>query len=613
MKNSNATAIRAVVAGVVILALAGAGAAFAFGGGLPKPAADYSLTKATTGSITQTWSGTGTVARSNQAVLTFGSSGVVSEIKVKIGDAVAAGDVVATIDPTQLELSAVIARAGVQQAQAQLDTDQAAASGTTTSAAASAASGTASALAGLQAQLQTLSAKLAAADAAAATDKAAAAAATLAKQKLVAGLVAALASTDCAATFAAGVPPGPGPVPPPSPTPSPIASPSPSPSASPTPSTTPSDTASPSPSASPSDTPSPSATATLSTSTTPSASPAASTSATLPSGPTAAQVTGCRALLEKVVAAAEASAPQPGGASSPSTAGSASAPAGAGSTTRPTTSAASGTAAAASSSSSSSSTKATGAAAGVGAQSSEVRVANDKVALLQAQQNLATAQAAVESASLASPIAGRVAAISLVNGQAAGTKSVTVIGEGAATVSTTVPLSVRPLINTGLKATVSVPGSTASLVGSVTQVNLLATAGSASGSPTYGAVVTVDDPQNLLFGGGIAAVSVALGSVDGVTVLPGSAVTPTGTGTGTVQVPGTDGSAAARTVTVTTGATGQGLVQILSGVNAGDTVILADRSAAVPANSNQRAGSARSTTATAASSAAPTPAATPTR
>ncbi|SMO73847.1 HlyD family efflux transporter periplasmic adaptor subunit [Propioniciclava tarda] len=611
MKNSNATAIRAVVAGVVILALAGAGAAFAFGGGLPKPAADYSLTKATTGSITQTWSGTGTVARSNQAVLTFGSSGVVSEIKVKIGDAVAAGDVVATIDPTQLELSAVIARAGVQQAQAQLDTDQAAASGTTTSAAASAASGTASALAGLQAQLQTLSAKLAAANAASATDKAAAAAATLAKQKLVAGLVAALASTDCTATFAAGVSPGPGPVPPPSPTPSPIASPSPSLSASPTPSATPSDTASPSPSATPTDTPSPSATATPSPSTTPSSSPLATTLATPPSGPTAAQVTGCRALLEKVVAAAEASAPQPGGASSPSTAGSASAPAGAGSTTRPTTSAASGTAAAASSSSSS--TKATGAAAGVGAQSSEVKVANDKVALLQAQQNLATAQAAVESASLTSPIAGRVAAISLVNGQAAGTKSVTVIGEGAATVSTTVPLSVRPLINTGLKATVSVPGSTASLVGSVTQVNLLATAGSASGSPTYGAVVTVDDPQNLLFGGGIAAVSVALGSVDGVTVLPGSAVTPTGTGTGTVQVPGTDGSAAARTVTVTTGATGQGLVQILSGVNAGDTVILADRSAAVPANSNQRAGSARSTTATAASSAAPTPAATPTR
>jgi len=609
MKNSNATAIRAVVAGVVILALAGAGAAFAFGGGLPKPAADYSLTKATTGSITQTWSGTGTVARSNQAVLTFGSSGVVSEIKVKIGDAVAAGDVVATIDPTQLELSAVIARAGVQQAQAQLDTDQAAASGTTTSAAASAASGTASALAGLQAQLQTLSAKLAAADAAAATDKAAAAAATLAKQKLVTGLVAALASSDCAATFAAGVSSGPGPVPPPSPSPSPIASPSPSPSASPTPATTPSDTASLSPSASPSDTPSPSATATLSTSTTPSASPLATTVATPPAGPTAAQVTGCRALLEKVVASAEASAPQPGGASSPSAPASAAASAGAGSTTGPTTSVASGTAAAASSSS----TKATGAAAGVGAQSSEVRVANDKVALLQAQQNLATAQAAVESASLTSPIAGRVAAISLVNGQAAGTKSVTVIGEGAATVSTTVPLSVRPLINTGLKATVSVPGSTASLVGSVTQVNLLATAGSASGSPTYGAVVTVDDPQNLLFGGGIAAVSVALGSVEGVTVLPGSAVTPTGTGTGTVQVPGTDGSAAARTVTLTTGATGQGLVQILSGVNAGDTVILADRSAAVPANSNQRAGSARSTTATAASSAAPTPAATPTR
>ena len=65
-----------------------------------------------------------------------------------------------------------------------------------------------------------------------------------------------------------------------------------------------------------------------------------------------------------------------------------------------------------------------------------------------------------------------------------------------------------------------------------------------------------------------------------------------------------------------TGATGQGLVQVVSGLSAGDTIILADRSATVPANSNQRANTTRTAsgqTTSSSTAVAATPVATPSR
>jgi multidrug efflux pump subunit AcrA (membrane-fusion protein) len=224
-------------------------------------------------------------------------------------------------------------------------------------------------------------------------------------------------------------------------------------------------------------------------------------------------------------------------------------------------------------------------------------VASDEASLLSAQQTLATAQQSLAGATLSSPITGKVGALSLVKGQASGSKSVTIIGTGAATVTVQVPLTVRPLVQSGEKATVAVPGSTSTLTGTVTQVNPLTSSTSSSSNPTYPATITLDDPQNLLYAGGIASAVVSLGDVSDVTVLPGSAVTPTGVGTGTVQVQAAS-SGTPSTVQVVTGATGQGLVQIVSGLNPGQTVVLADLNAAVPANSNQRQAPGGSSTST---------------
>lgn len=211
-----------------------------------------------------------------------------------------------------------------------------------------------------------------------------------------------------------------------------------------------------------------------------------------------------------------------------------------------------------------------------------------QASLLQAQQDLATAEKNLAGATLISPIAGRIGTITLKAGQTSGSGSITVIGEGAATITVNVPLNVRPLIAVGASAKASVPGSTAVLSGTVTQISELS-ANSASGNPTYATLITVADAENVLSQGGIASVTVALGTVSNITVAPGSAVTPTGSGAGTVQV--WDATAKAlKSVPVKTGAVGQGFVQILDGLPNGSEVVLANRSAAVPANTNQRAG-----------------------
>lgn len=92
---------------------------------------------------------------------------------------------------------------------------------------------------------------------------------------------------------------------------------------------------------------------------------------------------------------------------------------------------------------------------------------------------------------------------------------------------------------------------------------------------------------NALSSGSRADVSIVTAHAADVLVVPGSAVTTVSTGTGVVRVL-KDG--VATNTPVQTGAVGGGLVEVTEGVTAGQEVVLADRSEALPTASTPNRG-----------------------
>ncbi len=221
-------------------------------------------------------------------------------------------------------------------------------------------------------------------------------------------------------------------------------------------------------------------------------------------------------------------------------------------------------------------------------------VASAEADVLRNQQAVDAAETALANAELTAPIAGTVGAISLEKGASSSGGSITIVGEGTALVSIEVPLASRAQINQGMTATVTPAGSTQSLDGTVSNIAVLETSGTAGDNPTYTTTIAVDDPELALKSGAKAGVEIVTGTATGVVTVPASAVTPTGSGTGTVAVVDSASADTAQTVTVSTGAVGDGRVEITEGLEEGQIVVLADRTASIDSlttsstNSNRR-------------------------
>ncbi len=71
--------------------------------------------------LNSTISASGSAAAGQQAALTFGSAGEVTEVLVNLGESVAAGEPLARIEDTELQQSLAIAEASLASAQARLD------------------------------------------------------------------------------------------------------------------------------------------------------------------------------------------------------------------------------------------------------------------------------------------------------------------------------------------------------------------------------------------------------------------------------------------------------------------------------------------------------------
>ncbi|GEL96804.1 HlyD family efflux transporter periplasmic adaptor subunit [Cellulomonas terrae] len=198
----------------------------------------------------------------------------------------------------------------------------------------------------------------------------------------------------------------------------------------------------------------------------------------------------------------------------------------------------------------------------------------DQAAIDLAEANVTLAQSRLPFATLTSPIAGTVAAVSLAPGDAVTASSttvvVTVLGPDGYTVTTSVPLTSIDIVEVGQTAQVTTPSTDATLTGTVSSIGVLDT--STTADPAYTVELAVDPTDERLYDDASAQVRITVAGADEVLTVPTSAVHVDGT-TATVQV--LEGGTPTE-VTVTRGAVGAERTEITDGLAVGDEVVLAD-------------------------------------
>ena len=200
----------------------------------------------------------------------------------------------------------------------------------------------------------------------------------------------------------------------------------------------------------------------------------------------------------------------------------------------------------------------------------------DRAAIDAAVARAEIARAALGMATLTSPVPGTVGAISIAPGDtvtaSSSTAVVTVLGDTGHAVTMTIALSVIDTVAVGQPAKTTVASTDQVLTGAVSSIGILDV--STSSTPAYTVVVTLDPTDERLFDGASARVTITVSGNEATLTVPTSAVHVDGTAK-TVTVL-RDGEPVV--VDVETGAVGDERTEILSGLAAGDEVVLADLS-----------------------------------
>jgi multidrug efflux pump subunit AcrA (membrane-fusion protein) len=194
---------------------------------------------------------------------------------------------------------------------------------------------------------------------------------------------------------------------------------------------------------------------------------------------------------------------------------------------------------------------------------------------------VAVAQQNVEQATITSPLAGTVVAVNLAIGETvtagSSTGNVVVEGTGGYEVSTTVSVANIPAVSVGQASTVLPDGTHHDLAGKVVSISVMPVTASTS-STLYRVVVGLDQPNAQLENGATGTVSIVTKQARAALAVPTSAITSRGnrhvvsvvSGSGVTVVP------------VQVGVVGSTWTEIKSGVTKGEHVVLADVSAALP-------------------------------
>jgi multidrug efflux pump subunit AcrA (membrane-fusion protein) len=220
---------------------------------------------------------------------------------------------------------------------------------------------------------------------------------------------------------------------------------------------------------------------------------------------------------------------------------------------------------------------------------SAAQLAADQKAIDAAEADLKVAQQNLAAATLKSPASGKVAEVGLVAGHSSSGKSITIVGTGIPGVQATVPLGQVDQVKVGQSVTVAVDGVATKLHGTVTSIGML-NASSSGANPTYQVTVQLDAASRQLYDGSGADLVISTGSARNVLTVPNSAIHSTRGGGHTVTV--LDGGKTS-TVRVTLGASGRDVTEVKSGLKAGQKVVLADPSEPLPSSATSNSGNGK--------------------
>jgi len=206
------------------------------------------------------------------------------------------------------------------------------------------------------------------------------------------------------------------------------------------------------------------------------------------------------------------------------------------------------------------------------------------------QVNVDSLQHQLDASTLTTPIPGIVSQVNIKAGQSvtgggATTYAIVVFSPGSYNVTGTVSDSQVNLVALGQAAQVTPAGSTQALPGKITSIAPAATV--ASGVATFAVTAQLTDTTNAIKPGVSASVNIVINQVVHVLTVPASAVHTTAAGT-TVQVLV---NGVPRSVPVQTGASDPTRIQIISGLQLNQVVVIAVITSTVPtANGNSVLG-----------------------
>ena len=218
-------------------------------------------------------------------------------------------------------------------------------------------------------------------------------------------------------------------------------------------------------------------------------------------------------------------------------------------------------------------------------------IALDQANVDVAQAALVVAQRNVGQSNLISTLAGTVGSVDLTVGQTvsagapSSTPQVVVVGSGTDyEVTTTVPVTAIKQVAVGQQALVTPDSSSTVLTGTVSRIGVLGT--TSTTSTTYPVTIAFQSSDLGPFSGAESSVQIVTGQASGVTTVPSSAVRAVGTNHLVTVIE----AGKTTSVRVTLGTVGANRTQILSGVHVGETVSLATMGAPVPSSSTTTRG-----------------------